>query len=88
MRPFQHISFSHEDSETQFSLEDDPQLKIQALKSCSVMNARVKFADNVKDIELPWLNGSYVNLTVNNKTLLLKVRKSLFLYNFNKGKVM
>jgi hypothetical protein len=63
--------YSQQDSATQFNDVDNPNV---ALESCSLNKAKAKFPDQAEQMELQWLNESYVDLTIaNGKTLHFKV---------------
>jgi hypothetical protein len=63
--------YSKQDSTTQFNDVDNPNV---ALGSCSLNKAKAKFPDQAEQMELQWLNRSYVDLTIaNGKTLHFKV---------------
>jgi hypothetical protein len=68
--PFQVIPYSHSDPVTTL-IHHDPPIQLQ---SCSVRNIRVKFPDNATEMELRWLNESYVNIDVSGIHLHFKVR--------------
>ncbi|CAB4033804.1 Hypothetical predicted protein, partial [Paramuricea clavata] len=69
-RPFQVLPHSHKDPATTF-------LHTQQIFSCSLTKAQAKFPDNATEIELQWLNESYVDLNVSNNNLYFKWRKSV-----------
>ena len=69
--PLQLIPYTPNEPATKFTDQQQPN---RALTSCSLQKARVKFPDNVTEMELQWLDESYVDLTVLNKTLHFKVR--------------
>ena len=71
-KPFQLISYSHEEPATQF-------ISGGTILSCflySNAKAQVKFPNNTKEMDLQWLDESYVNFTVSNNKLYFKVLKS------------
>jgi hypothetical protein len=45
------------------------------MKSCTLTKALAKFPDNAREMELLWLDKSYVDLNVSNKDIYIKVRK-------------
>ena len=69
--PFQLIPYTPNEQATKFTDQQQPN---RALTSCSLRKARVKFPDNLTEMELQWLDESYVDLTVLNKALHFKVR--------------
>ena len=69
--PFQPIPYTPNEPATKFTDQQQPN---RALTSCSLLKARVKFPDNLTEMELQWLDESYVDLTVLNKELHFKVR--------------
>ena len=80
--PFQPISYSHNEPATKFINQQKP---TRALTNCSLLKAVVKFPHKVKFKELRWLDESYVDLTVLNKTLYFKVRRytvTVFVFDF------
>ena len=62
------IPYSHNESATEF-FYDGP----FTLLRCALHTTWVKFPDNATEMELPWLNDSYVHLNGTNKTLHFKV---------------
>ena len=68
--PFQAIPYTPNEPATKFTDQQQPN---RALTSCSLWKALLKFPDNVTEMELQWLDESYVNLTVLNKELHFKV---------------
>ena len=80
--PFQPISYSHNEPAMKFI---DQQKPTRALTNCSLLKALVKFPHKVKFKKLKWLNKSYVDLAVLNKTLYFKVRRyimAVFVFDF------
>ena len=80
--PFQPISYSHNEPATKFI---DQQQPTRVLTNCSLLKALVKFPHKVEFKELRWLNNSYVDLTVLNKTLYFKVKRytmAVFVFDF------
>ena len=65
------LPYSPEDLAAKFV---DQQVSSRALTSCALRYAMIKFPDNVIGTKLDWLNKSYVDLGVSNKTLHFKVR--------------
>ncbi|CAB3995087.1 Hypothetical predicted protein [Paramuricea clavata] len=70
--PFQVIPYSHNEVATNFCYDDNP-----TLLRCALHKAWVKFPDNATEMELPWLNESYVHLNGSNKTLHFKWKRSV-----------
>ena len=60
--PFQVIPYSHNEAATEF-FYDSP----FTLLRCALHTTWVKFPDNATEMELPWLNDSYVHLNGTNK---------------------
>jgi hypothetical protein len=74
------IPYGHNEPATEFCY-DGP----FTLLKCALHNAWVKFPDNATEMELPWLNDSYVHLNGTNKTLHFKVCEGFFsFYSFFK----
>ena len=69
--PFQLIPYGPDAPAAKFT---DQQNSTKALTHCSLQKGLVKFPDDVTEMELPWINESYVDLTVINKTLHFKVK--------------
>ncbi len=67
--PFQLIPFSNEEPATQFNQRN-------TFQNCFFLRITVKFPNNIKEMELQWLDESYVDLTISNKILYFKVWKS------------
>ena len=44
---------------------------------------KVKFPDNSTEMEIEWLNGSYVNFTMSGDTLSFKVCKFIAVFRFS-----
>ncbi|CAB4026456.1 Hypothetical predicted protein, partial [Paramuricea clavata] len=76
--PFQLIPHSQKEQATKFSDFGEPKIVI---KNCSLpTNGKpvlVKFPDNATEMELQWLDQSYVDLNVSNKVLYFKWKKSV-----------
>lgn len=73
LAPFQLIPYSSSGPAAEFTA--DQQILNKTLTSnCSLVKALVKFPDDVEEMELQWLNESYVDLVILNKTLQFKVR--------------
>ena len=70
MRPFQLVPYNYENPATPFTDYDSANL---VLKSCTLRLATVKIPNNTTEIEISWLNKSYVDLTVSDGTVLFKV---------------
>jgi hypothetical protein len=73
-KPFQLIPYSHEEPATQF-------ISSSTIFSCFLYShanskAQAKFPNNTKEMDLQWLDESYVNFTVSNNKLYFKVLKS------------
>ena len=66
--PFQVIPYGPNNSATQFRHD-----RTVTLKSCTLEKALSKPPDNSKEMDLQWLNESFVNLTVVNNILHFKV---------------
>jgi hypothetical protein len=45
------------------------------MKYCSLRKVLIKFQDKATEMELPWLDKSYVDLDVSNNDMYFKVRK-------------
>ena len=75
--PFQPIPYTTNIPVTTFTYQEQPpnqQQLTETSTNCSLRKALVKFPDKTTEIELQWLDESYVDLTVLNKTLHFKVR--------------
>ena len=73
--PFQVIPYSHNDVVTQVKFSSRSE---KILRYCSLSKqtkSTVKFPNSSKEMEMQWLNNSYVNLTVSGNTLFFKVGK-------------
>ena len=68
--PFQVIPYNHEGPVTKFSHHDQ-------VFNCSLKKALVKFPHNATEVELQWLNESYVDLSIKNNTMHFKWRRSV-----------
>ena len=66
--PFQVIPYNHNDSATNFTFESN-----DTLQKCVLENVLVKYPNNCEEMELEYLNESYVNLNISNNTLYFKV---------------
>lgn len=77
--PFQLISYSVKDAAAKFYIDR----RDLNLSFCLLSKALAKFPDNATEIELQWLNESYVDLEVLNKTIHLKVRKNTIILLFS-----
>ena len=73
-KPFQVIPFSHNDPPTKFTHES---VLVKTLLHCNLLTKssrpQVKFPDNTAEMDIQWLDKSYVNFTVSNKDLYFKV---------------
>ena len=72
--PFQVIPYSHNDVVTQVKFSRRSE---KILEYCSLpkpIKSKVKFPNSSKEMEILWLNKSFVNLTVSGNTLFFKVR--------------
>ena len=67
--PFQLVPYSNDEPATQFKDLNNNRL----FQSCSLVKPWSKFPNQTLNIDLTWLNESYVNLTVLNGTLYFKV---------------
>jgi hypothetical protein len=75
--PFQLIPHSQEEPATKFSDFGNPHIM---MKSCFLKKGKlvlVKFPENAKEVELQWLDQSYVDFNVSKKVLYFKVRKCI-----------
>ena len=70
--PFQLIPYNKGKLAEKFSDIDN---RRAMMKSCSLRNVLVKFPDNAAEMELQWLDESYVGLNVFNNELSFKVCK-------------
>ncbi|CAB4044499.1 Hypothetical predicted protein [Paramuricea clavata] len=71
-KPFQVIPHSPKDEAIQFSYD----LRNTIFQKCSLEKAVAKFPDNVAEMDLQWLNESYIDLTVSSKTLYFNWTRS------------
>ena len=67
--PFQLIPYSHNDPPTKFTPRS-----VKMLLNCTLLRTGVKFPGNTSEMDIQWLDRSYVNFTVSNKDLYFKVR--------------
>ncbi|CAB4042024.1 Hypothetical predicted protein, partial [Paramuricea clavata] len=67
-KPFQVIPYSPKDQAIQFSYD----IRNTIFQQCSLEKALAKFPENNTEMELQWLNESYINLTVSSKILYFK----------------
>ena len=72
MGPFRLISYNTNKPVRKFFDKDNPTV---VMKSCSLRKVLVKFPDKAAEMELQWLDESYVDLDVSNNDLYFKVRK-------------
>ena len=72
-KPLQVIPYSHNDPRTKFTHES-----VETLLHCNLLTQtarpQVKFPVNTTEMDIKWLDKSYVNFTVSNKNLYFKVR--------------
>ena len=83
--PFQPIPYTPNTPITTFTYQQQPpnqQQLPEAQTNCSLRKALVKFPDKITEMEVQWLDESYVDLTVLNKTLHFKARRLLDVGHF------
>jgi hypothetical protein len=77
--PFQFIPYrpySQNKPNRKFSDIDNPTVM---MKNCSLRKVLVKFPDKAREIELQWLDESYVDLNVSSNDIYFKVRITKFI---------
>ena len=74
LKPFQVIPYSPEDPPTKFTVEDSSE---ERLLNCYLLNVTRGQSNDAAEMQLRWLDKSYVNLTVLNRNLFFKVSYSV-----------
>ena len=89
LKPFQLVPYSHNDPPTKFTVDVNG---VEMLLHCSVLNGttrnkkarpQVKYPRYSKEMELNWMEKSYINFTVSKKDFFFKVcyYNALFFYD-------
>ena len=70
--PFQFLPYKKNEPARKFFVKDNPTV---VMKNCSLRKVLIKFPEKAREMELPWLDESYVDLNVSNNVMYVKVRK-------------